>query len=223
MALQSVGLSLPADSQLTKPQYDRPTRNQSSGAIAPRSTLNATMTAEYYKASSFALEYTSGDGDKVSLSFQSVEYQKTMLGIEAEGDEQSMQDLVKLIQEEYKNLQKQVLKEFVKSIGGKVDEVGETAQPTLQIPDYWNAENTSQRIVDFAVSFFDAFSGAGDEFLTKIKDAIEQGFSQAREMLGELPDQVSQLVNDTHDLVMSKLDAWAVQKGITAAAEEQTA
>jgi hypothetical protein len=86
----------------------------------------------------------------------------------------------------------------------------------VKIPEYWNAENTSQRIVDFATSFFDAFKGKGEEFLSKIKAAVEEGFKQAKDILGgNLPDVASKLVNDTHDLVMAKFDKWAQEKGIT--------
>jgi hypothetical protein len=33
--------------------------------------------------------------------------------------------------------------------------------------------------------------------------------------MGNLPDPVSKLVNNTHDLVMQKLDKWAADQGIT--------
>ncbi|HON12136.1 MAG TPA: DUF5610 domain-containing protein, partial [Chitinispirillaceae bacterium] len=84
----------------------------------------------------------------------------------------------------------------------------------IEVPEYWNAENTSQRIVDFATSFFDSFKGAGIDFLNTIKAAIEKGFSEARGMLGAVPKSVSDLTDRTYELVMEKLDKWAVEKGI---------
>jgi hypothetical protein len=77
------------------------------------------------------------------------------------------------------------------------------------LPEYWNAENTSQRIVDFALSFAGMFKGTDDEFVSMIKDAIEKGFSQAKDILGDLPDPVGKLVEKTHALVMDKIDKWA--------------
>jgi hypothetical protein len=91
------------------------------------------------------------------------------------------------------------------------------------LPDYWNAENTSQRIVDFATSFLSIFKGSGADFLNTIKDAIDQGFSQAKDMFGDVPNAVSQLTDKTHALVMDKLDAWAKAQGITTdASQDQT-
>ena len=84
------------------------------------------------------------------------------------------------------------------------------------LPDYWNAENTSQRIVDFATSFLSAFKGSGQDFLNTIKNAIDEGFSQAKGILGDnAPDPISKLTNKTYALVMDKLDAWAKAQGIT--------
>lgn len=62
-------------------------------------------------------------------------------------------------------------------------------------------ESVSTRIVDFAK----AISGDDKSKFNLIKDSIEEGFEQAKEILGgELPE-ISQ---ETHDLVMEKLDAW---------------
>lgn len=64
-----------------------------------------------------------------------------------------------------------------------------------------SAEAVSDRIVDFAK----AVSGGDTKKLDKLKGAIEKGFKQAESMLGGLPE-ISQ---ETHRLVMEKLDAWA--------------
>jgi hypothetical protein len=119
------------------------------------------------------------------------------------------------IKKQYEDMRTQILKEFFRKADGKTDETQDIEETSdLKIPDYWNAENTSQRIVDFALQFYDAFKGAGEDFLKMIKDAIDKGFDEAKEMLGDLPDPVSKLVSDTHDLVMQKLDTWAEEKGI---------
>lgn len=68
----------------------------------------------------------------------------------------------------------------------------------------WGAEATSQRIVDFAMGFKGM---AGDEeFMKKIRGAIEEGFKQAQGDLGELPGPTGKLFNDTYKATMDKLD-----------------
>jgi hypothetical protein len=165
------------------------------------------------------MTYSNADGDTVSLSMEHVEYQKAMLNVDGGMSPGQWRDMVDYITEQFKQLQSEMIDRFVDSLngdaGGETGAVDERASVSLEgLPEYWNAENTSQRIVDFAVSFYGAFEGAGDEFLSIIRDAIDQGFSQARDMLGELPGAVDDLINETYDLVMNKLDEWATAQGI---------
>jgi hypothetical protein len=105
---------------------------------------------------------------------------------------------------------KSILKSFLKGNDENISGIGKIDAPeSLKIPEYWNAENTSQRIIDFAVSFYGTFKGAGEEFLSTIKNAIDEGFKQAREMMGELPEEISSLADETSNLVMKKLTSWA--------------
>lgn len=174
------------------------------------------MAAESYRAQSMYLEYSSKDGDKVTLRYESVEYQKLTMAASAEKGSDEWQQIVKDTKDQFMMLQKQLVNSFVRSTGGAVPEDQSVGSiEAAPVPEYWNAENTSQRIIDFATSFFSAFDGAGEDFLATIKGAIEEGFSQAREMIGDVPDSVSKLTNDTHDLVMSKLNDWAKANGIS--------
>lgn len=75
------------------------------------------------------------------------------------------------------------------------------------VPDYWNAENTSDRIVDFATSFAGIF-GDDPEFAETMVNAVAEGFKQANAVLGELPGAAGKLNRDTRDLVFGKLDKW---------------
>lgn len=188
--------------------------------------LNARLSAEYYKSTSMEFSYTSKDGDTVSFSMESVEYSKQIMDVEASGSEEDMKKLVDFIKESYQDMKKDLIKAFLKSTGVDVAESDVDVPKEIkaaEVPEYWNAENTSQRIVDFATSFFNAFEGAGEEFLATIKDAIGEGFKQAREMLGELPSEVNQLVDDTYSLVMEKLSAWAINQGIESTDQQQIA
>ena len=84
----------------------------------------------------------------------------------------------------------------------------------------WSPEAVSDRIVAFATSFMGAYqsensdlSGEGliDGFGTLMRDAIIEGFNQAKEILGALSvlsGDVADTVNRTYELTMQKLDAY---------------
>lgn len=87
----------------------------------------------------------------------------------------------------------------------KVDE----NEVAAEVPEFWNAENTSQRIVDFAMSFRSLAGELSDEeYMNDIRQAIQQGFKLAKEDLGNLPGPVGKLFNDTYNLTMEKLDRY---------------
>ena len=80
---------------------------------------------------------------------------------------------------------------------------------------------TAGRIVDFATSFYGSFqSNHADEdgnaqidgYSQLIKDAVEEGFTQSRDLLegiGKISGQVSDDINRTYELVMQGLDDFA--------------
>lgn len=74
------------------------------------------------------------------------------------------------------------------------------------VPEFWNAENTSDRIVDFAMSFSSMFEGKNNEFITKMRDAIVEGFKQAKDMFEGIDGPAKKLFNDTFQMTMEKLD-----------------
>jgi hypothetical protein len=176
--------------------------------------LSATFTNKYYSHTAFTMEFTSADGDTVSLSIDAVEYSASMLKLQSETDPEKIKDLAKFIKDEFHSMKNELLKVLF----GKNKEDTSVRQPekTFEIPEYWNAENTSERIFEFAVSFYDTVGLDGQEYLNQIKAAIDDGFKQAKEILGELPEKTGELVQSTYDLVMQKLDSWAKEKGITA-------
>jgi hypothetical protein len=202
-------------------------RKQESGPQLPKSdyALSARLMTESYSVSSMSLEYTSKDGDKVSLSMQSVDYSKSIMEVAASGSEEDLKKLIDYIKKEYEQMKLSLLNGSAKETGNKVSDKPKVEKTDpLQVPEEWSADNTSQRIVDFATAFLSIFEGTGEDFLSTIKAAIEEGFKQARDILGELPDEVNSLIDDTYAKTMSKLDDWARGQGIEIpAAEEVTA
>lgn len=93
------------------------------------------------------------------------------------------------------------LKEFFENL--KVDSATKLqAQQDISEDGYWGVKQTSQRLIDFAVSL----SGGDKTKLQELKKAIEKGFSNAeRAWGGTLPSICMQ----TKDAVMKGLDDWA--------------
>ena len=197
---------------LSLPGYNLNKSDKDNNGVSTGARLKASISTEYYSSQKYAVEFTSKDGDKVSFSYEAVEHSKTQMEINAEGSKEDIKKLSSFVKDQLKKMSSEIVKNFLKDAGINVDSSDDVdgSENVSIVPEYWNAENTSQRVVDFATSFFDAFKGKGDGFLNKIKNAIENGFSQAQKAFGgEYPDGVSKLVNETHDLIMKKLDNWA--------------
>ncbi len=80
----------------------------------------------------------------------------------------------------------------------------EEAQELIAEDGYFGVEQTSQRIVDFAINAF----GNNPEKLQEMKSAIETGFQQAAEVFG---GQLPEISHQTYEAVMEKLDVFAEQ------------
>jgi hypothetical protein len=171
----------------------------------------------HYSASALTIDYTNADGDAVSLSLSSVDYQKAVLTAAADGSDESWKKIIDDIKDEYVRMKGAIVDEV---FGAGGEKTSESADPrafdeTKEIPglpEYWSAENTATRIADFALSFAAMFEGGDDEFVGMIKDAIDKGFSQAKDLLGKMPGEVTKLTEKTHALVMDKIDKWASER-----------
>ncbi len=84
-----------------------------------------------------------------------------------------------------------------------ISTISQEEATTLVADDgYFGIEQTSARIVDFAI----AVAGNDPSKRAAIKEGVEKGFSEALEAFGgTLPD----ISYSTYDAVMEKLDAWA--------------
>ena len=224
MAVQAINNSVLSRSGYLNPSNENLSKfSDSKMRQAPRTTQASVLAeTEYFSAQRYAVEFTSKDGDKVTFSYESVQYGKAIVSADLSGNDKSIKDLVKYVKDMMIDLKKDLLKSLIRKEGEDVQDNSEIPEENeLKIPEYWNAENTSQRIVDFATSFFKIFKGQGEEFLDSIKGAIEKGFSEARDALGELPDQISGLIGNTHDLVIKKLNEWAKNNGIIESEEKE--
>ena len=80
----------------------------------------------------------------------------------------------------------------------------EEAQALVAEDGYFGVDQTSQRIVDFAINGF----GNDPSKLQQMKDAIDQGFKEAQDAFGGALPEISQ---QTYEAIMEKLDAFAAQ------------
>ncbi len=79
--------------------------------------------------------------------------------------------------------------------------------------DFWGAEKTAQRILDFAKNL----AGGDSDAFTTLKNAFQKGFDEAGGIWGDkLPD----VCQDTYDLVQKGFDEW--EKELNAAADAVT-
>lgn len=114
--------------------------------------------------------------------------------------------------------------EFLQMASGQADiaEIDETENVEnaeesnfiSELEEYFSPENTANRILDVALSFFEISSfkaKSGDnessrqEFSDFIGSAIQTGFAKASEILGDLPEEIISQINATNDLVFDGL------------------
>jgi hypothetical protein len=223
MTLQPIGTSNSRQGISMNPQSQLFTNGKTSGAGVPRLNGNsAILDTVSLSADTLSVNYTNSDGDSVTLSMEHIEYQKAMLAFSGDKDSEEWKKIVDKVKEEYLEFRERIIKKFIESLDSDSQESAgetETAAPAQDaeipgLPEYWNAENTSQRIVDFAVSFYGVAEATGKEYYDMMRSAIEEGFNQAMGELGSLPDAVNSLAHKTIELALEKLEQWAVNQGI---------
>lgn len=136
------------------------------------------------------------------------------------------------MKDELKQQQLELMKQLVKQNGRLVEADGEkfllvfqsspekidgsqsneNASPSNEdsppVPAYWNAENTSNRIVRMAVGFAKVSGLNPSDFAEKIRSAVKQGYDEAHDATGELPGAAGKLYADTKKLTFEKLEKW---------------
>ncbi len=129
------------------------------------------------------------------------------------------------VAEEVRKQQKRILEETLKQSGkfmpgsegrfiviyaspdqaGNAD--GDSGDAEKGIPEYWNAENTSDRIVKFATQMAE-IAGKDSDFAKTIVKAVADGFDQANAATGPMPGAAGELNKKTRELTFAKLSKW---------------
>ncbi len=99
---------------------------------------------------------------------------------------------------------------------GAAEAAGPKDEFLARMMEYFSPENTSDRIFRFAMQGYGqgSFTGPDDparreRFGSFILPHIEKGFAQARELLGELPEDIAKIVDRTLELVQGKFQDFA--------------
>lgn len=154
----------------------------------------------YRKFEEEAREKLFTEEDRVSVEHESeVGTYGKLAGVEIGSPYQLLQQLV------VKTLNDQGVTSKVSTGEGVID-LGtltpEAAQELISEEGYFGVEQTSQRIVDFAINAF----GDDPTKLTQMKDAIDKGFKEAAEAFGGMLPEIS---HQTYAAIMDKLDDFA--------------
>lgn len=103
------------------------------------------------------------------------------------------------------------------SILSELDEILKSyAAPEEVEEDYWGAEKTANRILDFAKSL----AGNDPEALETLRDAFETGFGECEGIFGG-KSKLPEVCYETYDLVQKGFDDWAAELAGEAAAETE--
>ncbi len=104
---------------------------------------------------------------------------------------------------------------FATDAAGSADGTSGASDLMSTLADLFSPEKTAQRILDFSLGFFgqsSQFEQYGDTeegrgaFADMMGAAIQKGFDQALGILGDLPEQTSNEIDQTHQLVFGGLD-----------------
>ncbi len=182
-----------------------------------RPKYNISMEGYSYSHETLDIKYQNADGDYLELSYSAENYKSLSVNAQGEiGNEDMMKDWLENVRDFLLEQEKRLLdiifnnEDSMLTSGVKQGAASKEIDPAqvLGIPEYWNAENTSQRIVDFATSFYQAFEGSSEEYGSIIIDAVKKGFEEAKGIIGPISGPAADLLADTEALTFEKLDQW---------------
>lgn len=141
--------------------------------------------------------------DKVSLSYSSESLLTYSSSMTLQGGKNDGYDLLRGLV--LNMLKEQGLDSTIATENGEIDFetlTQEDAQGLIADDGYFGVEQTSERIVNFAIGI----AGGDVSRLEAIREGVEKGFQEALDAFGGwLPD----ISHQTYDAVMEKLDKWA--------------
>lgn len=204
-------------------------------ANRPSNKVNSfSYNEEYLSHEKLTLNYSTKDGDSFSFNYEKLQYQRVNYQASSNkalelGKNEDKENIKKEIKELYDLVKENMIKELMKSLGAEIqrtnksEKTEELKSPEIEgLPEYWNAENTSQRIFEFAISFHSLSEQDTEGYYKMMRDAIISGYDEAIGEIGEVSNEVSALSQNTLELALEKLDNWAKEQGIDVESVLQT-
>jgi len=174
------------------------------------------LVSESYQVSkdgdSFELQYskTTYESHRVDIDALAPEHKKLLEGFDVNDFQEKLKSqLIDMVFNANSKAKEQLSNDsLIEKYGNDVIYAVPEETEAAEVPEFWNAENTSQRLIDFAMSFKDVAVFENDaEYIQEIRDAVIEGFRQAKGIIGNVDDRSHKLYNDTFDLTMQKFDA----------------
>ncbi len=123
----------------------------------------------------------------------------------------------------YQSISKKVQYEVAQNYKKTEDDIEVHKHP---FDDYFGPKATANRILDFAkglINKFQALEGKDNEKMEKLINdlirGIENGFKEARKILGALPQDIAGMINETHDRIMKGINE--IKQGLSGEREVQ--
>lgn len=194
---------------------------------------DAALSETHYSHDKVTLSYSNDKGEKYSLELEHEELSNIDISKYSSGDQEKWKKIVDSIKDEFEKFKAQAIHDILSGVTGKEVENKEAPKDIQQMskqeiedlekrtdelvekmPEEWRPDAVSDRIFHFTASFFGMTESKGEDFYNLAKDSILKGFEDAYKELGELPNEVGNVIKRTKEMVLEKLDKWAEEQGI---------
>jgi len=211
---------------------DLPQKNRGVHTHPKNQVSGSNVSATHYSSDKVTLSYENDKGDKVKLEMEHTQFHSVKMENYSDSDKEKWQSIVKEIRDQYEQFKANSIADILNlgDGGSKAEDVNlniekmtpeelqiKTDELIEKMPEMWRPEAVSDRIVEFATNYFGSTESEGEDFYKLAISAIEEGFKLAGDDLGKLPGDIANVIKQTRDLVMEKLERWAEEQGIISA------
>jgi hypothetical protein len=154
-----------------------------------------------------------GELNGLREEFKEVEKALKQAGIEVKGFKKLLHRMLKSADSDYRGhfrRQDPLEEEFAVAAQVHVELAAVEQNLTIEMdqvdPVYWSAENTAQRLVDFATALHQG--GDRGDHLEQMVAGMKQGYEEAAQAFGGVLPEIAQ---DTIDLAIEMLQEWAAE------------
>ncbi len=210
---------------------DLPQKNHGVSSHQKQKNGGTNVSAAHYSSDKVTLSYENDKGDKVKLEMEHSQFHSVKMDNYSDADKEKWQSIVKDIREQFEQFKADAISDMLnlgegeslaKGVNLNIEKMSpeelqiRTDELIEKMPEMWRPEAVSDRIVEFATNFFGSTESEGEDFYNLALSSIEEGFKLAGDDLGKLPGDIANVIKQTRELVMEKLERWAEEQGIIA-------